>query len=48
MLSFTLKGGTIGYSVMDAHCPYSFCISWLNYHDIGSLLTTQGRQPRFA
>ena len=41
-------GGTIDYSLMDSHGPYSFHISGQNYHHIGSLLPTQGRKSRFA
>ena len=41
-------GGTIYYSVMDSHSPYSFRISGQNYHHISSLLLTRGRKPRFA
>jgi len=43
MLSFTSMGGSIDYSVMDGHGPYSFRISGNNYHRIGSLLPAQGQ-----
>ena len=47
MLSFTSIARAIHHSVMDAHGPYSFRISENNYPRIGSLLPTEGQQPKF-
>ena len=48
MLSFTLMGATIDYSVMDGRGPYTFRVSGADYHQIGSLMLAEGHAPRFA
>ena len=48
MFSFTSMGGKIDHSIHDGGGPYSFVLSGMNYHRIGSLLPPEGHKPVFS
>ena len=48
MFSFTSMGGKIDHSKNIDNAPYSFVLSGVNYHHIGSLLPPPGQQPAFS
>nr|KAJ0224052.1 hypothetical protein LSAT_V11C200058700 [Lactuca sativa] len=48
MFSFTSMGGKVDSSINKGNTPYIFMLSGQNYHSIGSLLPTNGCQPRFS
>nr|KAJ0226417.1 hypothetical protein LSAT_V11C100047890 [Lactuca sativa] len=48
MFSFTSMGGKVDSSINKGNAPYIFRLSGQNYHSIGSLLPTNGCQPRFS
>nr|KAJ0212967.1 hypothetical protein LSAT_V11C400213840 [Lactuca sativa] len=46
MFSFTSMGGKVDSSINRGNAPYIFRLSGQNYHSIGSLLPSNGCQPR--
>ncbi|XP_028752993.1 uncharacterized protein LOC114712613, partial [Neltuma alba] len=48
MFSFTSMGGKIDYSKNSGGGPYSFVLSGINYHRIGSLLPPKGSKPVYS
>ncbi|KAL6573294.1 hypothetical protein OROHE_001753 [Orobanche hederae] len=48
MFCFTSFGAKIDHSINTGRAPYTFRINGQNYHLLGSLLPTEGVQPRFA
>lgn len=48
MFSFTSMGGKIDHSKNSGSAPYSFVLSGVNYHHIGSLLPSRGEQAVFS
>ena len=48
MFSFTSMGGKVDSSINKGNAPYIFRLRGQNYHSIGSLLPTNGCQPRFS
>ncbi|XP_054782778.1 uncharacterized protein LOC129290098 [Prosopis cineraria] len=48
MFSFTSMGGKINHSINSGGGPYSFILSGMNYHMIGSLLPLEGARPVYS
>ncbi|XP_028752798.1 uncharacterized protein LOC114712429 [Neltuma alba] len=48
MFSFTSMGGKIDHSMNRGGSPYTFVLSGLNYHKIGSLLPPEGAKPVYS
>jgi len=48
MFSFTSMGGRIDTSMNDGNGPPTFVLNGKNYHQIGSLLPMEGKDPKFA
>ena len=48
MFSFTSMGGKIQHSLNSGGGPYSFVLSGMNYHHIGSLLPPLGGRPVYS
>ncbi|KAK9053094.1 hypothetical protein SSX86_029724 [Deinandra increscens subsp. villosa] len=48
MFTYTSFGAKIDHSVNEGRGVYTFRVSGQNYHRIGSLLPTQGKQPTYA
>lgn len=48
MFSFTSMGGKIDHSIDNGGGPYSFVLSGMNYHNIGSLLPPHGQRPVYS
>ncbi|KAI9089180.1 hypothetical protein K1719_029459 [Acacia pycnantha] len=46
--SFTSMGGKIDHSKNNGSGPYSFVMSGMNYHNIGSLLPPEGSRPVYS
>jgi hypothetical protein len=48
MFAFTSMGGKINTSMNKDHAPTTFIMNGENYHQIESLLTLPGKQPKIA
>lgn len=48
MFSFTSMGGTVNHSLNSGGGPYTYTLSGLNYHRIGSLLPLEGQAPVYS